>query len=40
MRLLALLGFVVSTAWAQDAPRSVGKDLLVLDPSPGSTAHG
>src|SRR5436190_20054092 len=29
MRLLALLGFVVSTAWAQDAPRSVGKDLLV-----------
>ena len=28
MRLLALL-FVVGTACAQDAPRSVGKDLLV-----------
>ena len=28
MRLLALL-FFVGTAWAQDAPRSVGKDLMV-----------
>lgn len=28
MRLFALL-FLVSTAWAQDAPRSVGKDLMV-----------
>ena len=28
MRLLALL-FFVGTAWAQDTPRSVGKDLLV-----------
>jgi quercetin dioxygenase-like cupin family protein len=28
MRLLLLL-FVAGTAWAQDAPRSVGKDLLV-----------
>src|SRR5438105_5125061 len=29
MRLLALLLLVGGTAWAQDAPRSVGKDLLV-----------
>jgi quercetin dioxygenase-like cupin family protein len=29
MRLLALFVFAVSTAAAQDAPRSVGKDLLV-----------
>ena len=29
MRLLAVLLFVVGTAWAQDAPRSVGKDLVV-----------
>jgi quercetin dioxygenase-like cupin family protein len=28
MRLVALF-LLVSTAWAQDAPRSVGKDLLV-----------
>src|SRR5262249_36311298 len=28
MRLLALLLFI-GTAWAQDAPRSVGKDLMV-----------
>jgi len=28
MRLLALL-LLVGTAWAQDGPRSVGKDLLV-----------
>ena len=29
MRLVALLLFLVGTASAQDAPRSVGKDLLV-----------
>lgn len=29
MRLLAFLAFVVGSASAQDAPRSVGKDLLV-----------
>ena len=28
MRLLALF-LLVSTAWAQDAPRSVGKDMMV-----------
>lgn len=29
MRLVALFLFVASSAWAQDAPRSVGKDLMV-----------
>jgi len=29
MRLAALLFIGVSTAWAQDTPRSVGKDLMV-----------
>ena len=29
MRLVALLLLVGTTAWAQDAPRSVGKDLMV-----------
>ena len=29
MRLVALLVLISSAAWAQDAPRSVGKDLLV-----------
>jgi quercetin dioxygenase-like cupin family protein len=29
MRLVALFLLVSSAAWAQDAPRSVGKDLLV-----------
>jgi len=29
MRLAALLLVAASTAWAQDAPRSVGKDLMV-----------
>src|SRR5947209_4510316 len=29
MRLLALFLLAVGAAWAQDAPRSVGKDLLV-----------
>src|SRR5437016_11618013 len=29
MRLVALLFAAASTVWAQDAPRSVGKDLMV-----------
>lgn len=29
MRLVALLLLVAGTAWSQDAPRSVGKDLMV-----------
>src|SRR5689334_3772495 len=29
MRLVALLFVVATTAWAQDAPRAVGKDLIV-----------